>query len=556
MTTPPQTTRARLRGAFIKRAKERKRDYTVDWVHLKLNDQAQRTVLCKDPFKSRDERVERLIASSVARNLAPMPSFRTGKVVRLLEERAGLQRVEVDLGDGPERAYALTQLTGPVGARRPRRGEHHRGRARARHRRLARRALEPRARRVERDGARPHHQGPVHEPPGRRRQHRGAPRGAGRGRVDRRHAGGRRRAAQPAARRSRPRSRTAAPDARLAYVMTDGAGLPLALSDLVADAARPELVDATITCGHAFGGDYEAVSVFSALAVARHVARRRRRRRRDGPGHRRHEHPPRVQRHGGRPDPRRRRTRWAACRSRACGCRSPTAAPATSGCRTTRATALRLAARDRVAGRGARARRREQAARLRADLDAGGHRPPPRRSSTSTRPTRSSSSTVTACRSRRWAGPPPPTRRCSRPRPPPARSRPRARAPIGGAGAMADRLERLVNLTATLLDTRRPLTPRRARRARRAAATRTTRPRAGASSSATRRRCASSASRSRSRRSTASAPSRPTASTPTTTTCPSSALDRGRARRAARRRHRGAARGRRRRARPAPSSAG
>ena len=59
----PQTTRARLRGEFIRKAKERKRDYTVDWVHLKLNDQAQRTVLCKDPFKSRDERVERLIAS-------------------------------------------------------------------------------------------------------------------------------------------------------------------------------------------------------------------------------------------------------------------------------------------------------------------------------------------------------------------------------------------------------------------------------------------------------------------------------------------------------------
>ena len=61
--TPPQTTRARLRGEFIKRAKERKRDYTVDWVHLKLNDQAQRTVLCKDPFKAKDERVEKLIAS-------------------------------------------------------------------------------------------------------------------------------------------------------------------------------------------------------------------------------------------------------------------------------------------------------------------------------------------------------------------------------------------------------------------------------------------------------------------------------------------------------------
>ena len=60
---PPQTTRARLRGEFIKRAKERKRDYTVDWVHLKLNDQAQRTVLCKDPFKAEDDRVDKLIAS-------------------------------------------------------------------------------------------------------------------------------------------------------------------------------------------------------------------------------------------------------------------------------------------------------------------------------------------------------------------------------------------------------------------------------------------------------------------------------------------------------------
>ncbi len=62
MVVPPQTTRARLRGEFIKAAKAKKRDFTVDWVHLKLNDQAQRTVLCKDPFKSVDERVEKLIA--------------------------------------------------------------------------------------------------------------------------------------------------------------------------------------------------------------------------------------------------------------------------------------------------------------------------------------------------------------------------------------------------------------------------------------------------------------------------------------------------------------
>ena len=60
---PPQTTRAKLRGDFVRRAQERHRDFTVDWVHLKLNDQAQRTVLCKDPFLAVDERVDRLIAS-------------------------------------------------------------------------------------------------------------------------------------------------------------------------------------------------------------------------------------------------------------------------------------------------------------------------------------------------------------------------------------------------------------------------------------------------------------------------------------------------------------
>ncbi len=60
---PPQTTRARLRGEFIRHAQDKRRDFTVDWVHLKLNDQAQRTVLCKDPFRAVDDRVEKLIAS-------------------------------------------------------------------------------------------------------------------------------------------------------------------------------------------------------------------------------------------------------------------------------------------------------------------------------------------------------------------------------------------------------------------------------------------------------------------------------------------------------------
>jgi proteasome accessory factor A len=63
MEHAPPTTRAALRGRFIRQAKAKRRDYTVDWVHLKLNDQAQRTVLCKDPFRHEDERVDKLIAA-------------------------------------------------------------------------------------------------------------------------------------------------------------------------------------------------------------------------------------------------------------------------------------------------------------------------------------------------------------------------------------------------------------------------------------------------------------------------------------------------------------
>jgi proteasome accessory factor A len=61
--TPPSTTRAHMRGTFIQAAKHWRRDYTVDWVHLKLNDEMQRTVLLKDPFKSTDERFQKLLAS-------------------------------------------------------------------------------------------------------------------------------------------------------------------------------------------------------------------------------------------------------------------------------------------------------------------------------------------------------------------------------------------------------------------------------------------------------------------------------------------------------------
>lgn len=61
------------------------------------------------------------------------------------------------------------------------------------------------------------------------------------------------------------------PEARVAYVMTDGAALPMALSDLVVGMRRAGLVHGTVTAGHAFGGDLEAVSTPSALALAVHT---------------------------------------------------------------------------------------------------------------------------------------------------------------------------------------------------------------------------------------------------------------------------------------------
>ncbi len=58
---------------------------------------------------------------------------------------------------------------------------------------------------------------------------------------------------------------------RIAYIMTDGAALPMALSRLVSELKAHGLLTATITAGQAFGGDYEAVNLYSALAAAKAV---------------------------------------------------------------------------------------------------------------------------------------------------------------------------------------------------------------------------------------------------------------------------------------------
>ena len=200
-----------------------------------------------------------------------MPSFREGEVAALLEERPGLQRVHVDLGAGPEPAYVLVHLTGPVAP-----GDRvvvnttavelglGTGGWHVVHWNLGRHEWSQR--------------GPGHIMKSRYTSVQadvGSTEEHGAELADVRSIDGMPVVAAglhsqlPAVATAFRRAR---PGARLAYVMTDGAALPIALSDLVHALRERSLIDVTITCGHAFGGDYEAISVYSALAVARHIA--------------------------------------------------------------------------------------------------------------------------------------------------------------------------------------------------------------------------------------------------------------------------------------------
>jgi hypothetical protein len=65
--------------------------------------------------------------------------------------------------------------------------------------------------------------------------------------------------------------KASAPHARVGYLMTDGAALPIAWSKLIAELKLAGLIDVTCTSGHAFGGDLEAVNVYSGLAALKHA---------------------------------------------------------------------------------------------------------------------------------------------------------------------------------------------------------------------------------------------------------------------------------------------
>lgn len=61
------------------------------------------------------------------------------------------------------------------------------------------------------------------------------------------------------------------PDARAAYVMTDGGALPLWFSRTVAELRSAGALLGSVTAGQAFGGDLEAVTLHTGLLAARHV---------------------------------------------------------------------------------------------------------------------------------------------------------------------------------------------------------------------------------------------------------------------------------------------
>lgn len=59
---------------------------------------------------------------------------------------------------------------------------------------------------------------------------------------------------------------------RVVYVMTDGAALPMAFSQNVEWLKTKGMLTSTVTTGHAFGGDLEAVNIYSGLLAAKKVA--------------------------------------------------------------------------------------------------------------------------------------------------------------------------------------------------------------------------------------------------------------------------------------------
>jgi hypothetical protein len=202
-----------------------------------------------------------------------VPSFRRATVLAELDARPGLQRLEVALSDGPARAYVLTELTGSVAV-----GDDVIVNTTAVELGLGTGGWHVVHWNLARDEWR-------QAGPGHVMKLRYTSLQADTGAVEELEAGSLVDAddleGMPVVACGLHSQvpcvaaalKLAAPGARVAYVMTDGAALPLAFSDLVVAMRKAGLVDVTFTAGQAFGGDHEAVNLSSALVAARRVGR-------------------------------------------------------------------------------------------------------------------------------------------------------------------------------------------------------------------------------------------------------------------------------------------
>ena len=61
-TYPPRTTRANIRGMILREAERLRRDVSVDWLHVRIDESKMPTVMLGDPFASEGEILDKLLA--------------------------------------------------------------------------------------------------------------------------------------------------------------------------------------------------------------------------------------------------------------------------------------------------------------------------------------------------------------------------------------------------------------------------------------------------------------------------------------------------------------
>jgi proteasome accessory factor A len=68
-TEPPQDTRARMRGDFIKLARQNNIQYDLDWSNIRLGNLLNVRVICNNPFETDTEKVTELVRTIQKTNL-------------------------------------------------------------------------------------------------------------------------------------------------------------------------------------------------------------------------------------------------------------------------------------------------------------------------------------------------------------------------------------------------------------------------------------------------------------------------------------------------------